>query len=87
MKLLKLQVENFKCVEDSTEIKIDQVTCLIGKNEAGKTAILEALYKLNPVDQDESNFQENEYPRRYITNAREKNELTERKGANNRVVA
>jgi len=38
----------YKSVEDSNEFSVDQVTCLVGKNEAGKTAVLDALYKLNP---------------------------------------
>ena len=58
MKLIKAQVENFKCVEDSKTFRVDQVTCLIGKNEAGKTALLEALYKLNPVEKDRADFVE-----------------------------
>ncbi len=37
MKLTKVRVENFRCVEDSNEFTVDQVTCLVGKNEAGKT--------------------------------------------------
>ncbi len=36
--ILKLaKVENFKCIEDSNEFSVEQVTCLIGKNESGKT--------------------------------------------------
>jgi len=29
------------------------MTCLVGKNESGKSAILQALYKLNPVDKED----------------------------------
>ena len=65
MKLKKVRVTKYKCVVDSTPWKVDQVTTLVGKNEAGKSAILEALYKLNPVDDDASNFHTNDYPRRY----------------------
>ena len=65
MKLKNVQVTKYKCVEDSTPWKVDQVTTLVGKNEAGKSAILEALYKLNPVEEDASNFHTNDYPRRY----------------------
>ncbi|MDD9869860.1 MAG: AAA family ATPase [Gammaproteobacteria bacterium] len=48
MKLVNVQVEHFRNILDSTEVKIqDDVTCLVGKNESGKTAFLEALRRLN----------------------------------------
>ena len=50
MKLTKVCIKNYKCIHDSTEFDIDDVTCLVGKNESGKTAILEALHKFNPTD-------------------------------------
>ncbi len=57
MILKTAHVTNFKCVKDSTSFGIDKdVTCLVGKNEAGKTAILEALYKLKPVRDDDGKF-------------------------------
>ena len=56
VKLRNVQVTKYKCVEDSGPWRVDQVTTLVGKNEAGKSAILEALYKLNPVEDDASNF-------------------------------
>jgi ABC-type cobalamin/Fe3+-siderophores transport system ATPase subunit len=31
-------------------------TCLVGKNEAGKTALLEAIYRLNPIIETDGNF-------------------------------
>ena len=64
MKLRRLQVKNFRCVEDSTEFSICPVTCLVGKNGAGKTSLLEALYKLNPDVEELANFDVlMEYPR------------------------
>lgn len=40
----------FRNILDSTEVKIeDKVTCLVGKNESGKTAFLQALWRLNPA--------------------------------------
>lgn len=72
MRLLRARVENFKCVENSTEFSINQVTCLVGKNEAGKTALLEALYKLKPVEGDKADFDEDEFPRRHLATYRER---------------
>jgi hypothetical protein len=60
-----MQVKNFKCVEDSTWFDICPVTCLVGKNEAGKTSLLEALHKLNPDVAELRDFDVLlEYPRR-----------------------
>jgi predicted ATP-dependent endonuclease of OLD family len=63
--LANVQVKNFKCVNDSNEFGIDErVTCLVGKNESGKTALLQALSKLNPVDPNSGKFDiVNDYPR------------------------
>ncbi|MCH8193208.1 MAG: AAA family ATPase [Planctomycetes bacterium] len=38
MKLKSVQVKNFRCIEDSTEFSACPVTCLVGKNGAGKTS-------------------------------------------------
>ena len=65
MKLKSVQVMNYKCVEDSTEFEVRPVTCLVGKNEAGKTSLLEALHKLNPDVKQMGRFDLLlEYPRR-----------------------
>ena len=72
MQLTSLQVENYKCIEDSTEFQIDRVTYLVGKNEAGKSALLEALYKLNPVEKDKTEFDELDYPRRFVSTYRDR---------------
>ncbi len=65
MILKTVRFQNFKCIDDSTEFSLGPVTCLVGKNEAGKSATLQALYKLNPVEDDRSKFNElEEYPRK-----------------------
>ena len=49
MKLTQYRVREFKSVWDSGSIEIsDRQTCLIGKNEAGKTALLVALIPDKP---------------------------------------
>lgn len=50
MKLTLAHVRNFRSIADSTDVELDpNVTALVGKNESGKTAFLEALYRINPV--------------------------------------
>jgi hypothetical protein len=67
MQLRKARITNFKIVEDSNEFSLDRVTCLVGKNESGKTALLQALYRMNPYDADAAVYHKiEEYPRRYL---------------------
>jgi len=50
MKLLSIRVKKFRNIIDSGDIDMEgNIVCLVGKNESGKTAILHALYRLNPV--------------------------------------
>jgi len=72
MRLTHLTVTNFKSVEDSGEFSVGDVTCLVGKNEAGKTALLHALHRLNP-DNGEALFDtESSYPRRFLSEYKER---------------
>ena len=65
MKLVSARVQNYKCIDDSGEFSIAGLTCLAGKNESGKTALLQALRRLNPVEETEEQFDPlTEYPRR-----------------------
>ena len=67
MKLTKVRVTDFQSVRDSTEFDIGDVTCLVGKNEAGKTALLQAMYRLRPiVDTDVGYNVTDDYPRRDV---------------------
>lgn len=53
MKLIKFRVKNFRSVDDSGWIEVDNVTSLIGTNESGKTNLLLPLWKLNPAKDGE----------------------------------
>lgn len=66
MELVSVQIQNYKCIENSGDFSIDNLTCLAGKNESGKTAILQALRRLNPVESVESDFNDLEYPRHLL---------------------
>ena len=72
MKLTRVHITNFQSIQDSTEFEIGDVTCLVGKNEAGKTALLKALYHLNPINEVDSNFDvTDDYPRRTVVDYEE----------------
>lgn len=43
MKIKKVILENFRCYKERTIIDIDDLTVFIGKNDAGKSTILDAL--------------------------------------------
>ena len=67
MILKTVQVKNFRCINDSTVFSVDEkVTCLVGKNESGKTALMQAISKLNSGDPSTADFDLLEYPRRYM---------------------
>ena len=66
MKLKKVRIRNFQSIQDSNEFEIGDVTCLVGKNESGKTALLKALYRLNPLEHHVSFNRLDDYPRHYM---------------------
>ncbi len=47
MRLRRFRVKAFRCIHDSGEIKVEDLAAFVGKNESGKTTILEALTLLN----------------------------------------
>jgi len=51
MQLVRAHVTYYRSVEDSEEFEVEpDVTCLVGKNESGKTNIAQALFRVNPVE-------------------------------------
>ena len=64
MKLTRARVTDYRSIDDSGWVDVDSVTCLVGKNESGKTAFLAALKKLNPVDRVSGDFDLKDYPRK-----------------------
>lgn len=59
-----VRARNYKCIDDTGWIDIDELTCLIGKNEAGKTVLMEAMERLNPARGDREFTPYEDYPRR-----------------------
>ncbi|HEY1791266.1 MAG TPA: AAA family ATPase [Verrucomicrobiae bacterium] len=48
MKLTKFRVQDYRCINDSGWVELDDIAVIVGKNESGKTSLLKALWKLNP---------------------------------------
>lgn len=50
MKLEEFRIQNYKKIRDTDWIKCEDLLVFVGKNEAGKSALLRALSKLKPTD-------------------------------------
>lgn len=51
MKLVHADIKRYRSISEPTKFDVEpDVTALVGKNESGKTAVLQSLYKSNPVD-------------------------------------
>ncbi|MEA2361640.1 MAG: hypothetical protein QOD71_785 [Thermoleophilaceae bacterium] len=75
MRLLKAKVMNYKSIDDSGWVDVGDITCLVGKNESGKTAFLQALNKLNPAaDQPDEFDMTIEYPRKRLNRYKREHE-------------
>jgi putative ATP-dependent endonuclease of OLD family len=56
MKLVQVRIRNFRCYRAEFVVDIDELTCIIAKNDAGKSTVLEALeafFNLEKVDADD----------------------------------
>ncbi len=56
MKLAQIRIRNFRCYRDEFTMTFDALTCIIAKNDAGKSTILEALdafFNLEKVDSED----------------------------------
>lgn len=65
MKLVNVHITNFRSIEDSQQFEVGDLTCLVGKNEAGKTAILQALFGIKPIHLFQYD-KTRDYPRRHL---------------------
>ena len=80
MRLITVRITDFQSIQDSTEFEIGDVTCLVGKNEAGKTALLKALYRLSPIVEADGEFDvTDDYPRQKVTDYKDDVEAGRRK--------
>lgn len=74
LRLVSAQVWKYKSIEDSTLVTTSpNVTVMVGQNESGKTAFLEALYKSNPVEACKFEY-ELDYPRKDLFSYQQEHE-------------
>jgi predicted ATP-dependent endonuclease of OLD family len=65
MKLISAKIQNFKSIDNSTEVKIDEkITALVGQNESGKTAFLQSLHKARSSETGIGYDVTEDYPRK-----------------------
>ncbi len=50
MELKSVRIQNYRSIEDSGVVPVSDISCLVGKNESGKTAFLHALHLLSPLN-------------------------------------
>lgn len=62
MKLGKFRVANYRNVRDSGWIDVGDITAFVGQNEAGKSNLLEALYRINPFAANETYRIDEDWP-------------------------
>src|ERR1700722_2090383 len=66
-----VEVKGFRNFTDKQHMAVEQdVTCLIGKNESGKTTVLKALHRLNPANNRDVFNETKDYPRRHLARDR-----------------
>lgn len=73
MRLTQARVQHFKSIDDSGVVTIDpKVTVLVGQNEAGKTAFLQALEKARAVRSGVQFDVTEDYPRKGVNEYRKR---------------
>lgn len=67
MRLVRFRIQNYKRIEATEWIEMDDVVALVGGNETGKTSVLQALWKLKPGRETVVLDAQREFPRRRYT--------------------
>jgi hypothetical protein len=62
VRLTQFRVYNYRNILDSGPIEVTKVTAFVGQNEAGKSNLFEALYRINPFDQRATYNVEEDWP-------------------------
>jgi hypothetical protein len=64
MQLTAFRIFKYRNIEDSGLVTLaDRLTCIVGKNQSGKTNLLKGLYKFNPHDKSVKYDVRSDWPR------------------------
>lgn len=64
MKLARLRLGNFRCFQEEISIDLEDITTLIGKNDSGKSTLMDALdLFLNDIDPDKDDASKSGNPK------------------------
>ncbi|MDE0260178.1 MAG: AAA family ATPase [Gammaproteobacteria bacterium] len=70
MRATHFRIQNFRSIDDSGWIPLHKVTALVGRNESGKSSLLQALHKFNPATENpydaQREFPRHRYTREYV---------------------
>jgi AAA15 family ATPase/GTPase len=79
VKLVSAKVDHFKNFLKSSAVTIQpDVTCIVGKNESGKTAFLQALHRFNPAQPNVTFNAQRQYPAWLEKQHRRQHDINER---------
>lgn len=76
LKLKEVRIQKYKCYNELQTVSIDNdITTIVGKNESGKTAFLEAIAKVNYFQEDEDFKLKvvSDFPRKELAEYKRKN--------------
>ena len=62
MQLTRFRITNYRNIIDSGWVDINSITAFVGQNEAGKSNLFEALYRINPFASDEAYNIDEDWP-------------------------
>ena len=62
MKLAEFKVTNYRNIRDSGWITVNDISAFVGQNEAGKSNLFEALYRINPFTPNEAYNIDEDWP-------------------------
>ncbi len=62
MQLTRFRVTNYRNILDSGWIEVSKITAIVGQNEAGKSNLFEALYRINPFVQEDTYNIDEDWP-------------------------